>query len=179
MQAVGRRSRSPFIYFRNQCADYMAAPDQSSSTADPSPRRSSRNTSGAVLAAHAVNAMADKKAKDITVLDLREISNMANFFVIATGESNLQVRAVANGVMERIEDTCEDQPWKREGLDHLRWVLLDYVHVVVHVMLPSRREHYRIERLWGEADHETVPEKGDVSDVDLLQALLDAPLDTD
>lgn len=156
----------------------MASLDQSSSTADPS-SRPSRSDNGTVLAAHAVNAMADKKAKDITVIDLREISNMANFFVIATGESNLQVRAVADGVIERIEDKCAEHPWKREGMDHLRWVLLDYVHVVMHVMLPSRRAHYRIERLWGEADHETVPEKGDVSDVDLLQTLLESPLDAD
>jgi len=151
----------------------MAPPDQPSSPAeaDPSTRRTPQNA-GSVLAAHAVNAMADKKAKDITVIDLREISNMADFFVIGTGESDLQVRAIANGVMDQIEEECEERPWKREGMDHLRWVLLDYVDVVVHVFLPSRREHYRIERLWGEADRETVPEEGDVSDVELLQELL-------
>lgn len=125
------------------------------------------------MAAHAVNAMAEKKAKDITVIDLREVSNMADFFVIATGDSDLQVRAIANGVMDKIEEECGERPWKREGMEHLRWVLLDYVDVVVHVFLPSRREHYRIERLWGEADRETVPEDGDVSDVALLQEVLD------
>ncbi|MEF8797644.1 MAG: ribosome silencing factor [Salinivenus sp.] len=154
----------------------MASPDQSSSTADPSVRRTPRNA-GHVLAAHAVNAMADKKAKDITVIDLREVSNMADFFVVGTGESDLQVRAIANGVMDRIEEECEELPWKREGLDHLRWVLLDYVDLVVHVFLPSRRDHYRIERLWGEADRGTVPEDGDASDVELLQDLLDASPD--
>jgi ribosome-associated protein len=155
----------------------MASPDQSS-TAEPSVRRTPQNT-GPVLAAHAVNAMADKKAKDITVIDLREVSNMADFFVIGTGESDLQVRAIANGVMDRIEEECEELPWKREGMDHLRWALLDYVDVVVHVLLPSRREHYRIERLWGEAERETVPEDGDVSDIDLLQDLLEASPDED
>ena len=158
----------------------MASPNQPSSTADtePSPRRTPRNT-GPVLASHAVTAMADKKAKDITVIDLRDVSNMADFFVIGTGESNLQVRAIANGVMDRIEEECDERPWKREGMEHLRWVLLDYVDVVVHVFLPSRRDHYRIERLWGEADHETVPENGDVSDVDLLQDLLNQRPDED
>jgi ribosome-associated protein len=151
----------------------MASPDQSSTTAEPSVRRSPENT-GPELAAIAVNAMAEKKAKDITVIDLREVSNMADFFVIGTGESDLQVRAIAKGVMDRIEEAGEERPWKQEGLDHLRWVLLDYVDVVVHVFLPSRRDHYRIERLWGEADRETVPENGDVSDVDLLQELLNA-----
>ncbi|PSQ97055.1 MAG: ribosome silencing factor [Bacteroidetes bacterium SW_9_63_38] len=149
----------------------MASPDQSSSTADPSLRRPPENAPY-VLAAHAVNAMADKKAKDITVIDLREISNMADFFVIATGESDLQVRAIADGVMERLDEECGEQPWKREGMEHLRWVLLDYVDVVMHVLLPERREHYRIERLWGEADRETVPEDGDGSDVELLQNLM-------
>lgn len=156
----------------------MASPDQPSSTAEPSVRRTPKNP-GPVLAAHAVNAMADKKAKDITVIDLRDVSNMADFFVIGTGESDLQVRAIANGVMSQIEDECEELPWKREGLDHLRWVLLDYVDVVVHAFLPSRRDHYRIERLWGEADREEVPEGGDVSDVDLLQELLEQSPDGD
>jgi len=151
----------------------MASPNQPSSPteAEPSTRHTPAN-SGPVLAAQAVNAMADKKAKDVTVIDLREVSNMADFFVLGTGESDLQVRAIANGVMDRIEDECEERPWKKEGMDHLGWVLLDYVDVVVHVFLPDRRDHYRIERLWGEADRETVPEEGDVSDVDLLQELL-------
>lgn len=151
----------------------MASPNQPSSPAEaesPTPRTSS--DTGPVLAAHAVNAMADKKANDVTVIDLREISNMADFFVIGTGESDLQVRAIANGVMERVEEECEERPWKREGMEHLSWVLLDYVDVVVHVFLPDRRDHYRLERLWGEADRETVPEDGDVSDVELLQELL-------
>jgi ribosome-associated protein len=157
----------------------MASPDpSSSSTAEPSVRRTPRNA-GHVLAAHAVDAMADKKAQDITVIDLREVSNMADFFVVGTGESDLQVRAIANGVMDRIEEACEERPWKREGLDHLRWVLLDYVDLVVHVFLPERRDHYRIERLWGEADRDTVPEDGDASDVELLQALLDASPDAE
>lgn len=123
--------------------------------------------------------MADKKAKDITVIDLREVSNMADFFVIGTGESDLQVRAIANGVMDRIEEEGGELPWKREGFEHLRWVLLDYVDVVVHVFLPSRRDHYRIERLWGEADRETVPDDGDVSDVDLLRDMLESSPDDD
>ena len=156
----------------------MASPDQSSPTADPSLRRTPQNAPH-VLAAHAVNAMADKKATDITVIDLREVSNMADFFVIATGDSDLQVRAIANGVMERLEEECDEQPWKREGMEHLRWVLLDYVDVVMHILLPERREHYRIERLWGEADRETVPEDGDVSDVELLQDLLASSPDDD
>jgi ribosome-associated protein len=125
-----------------------------------------------VLAARIVDAMADKRAKDVTVIDLREVSSMADFFVIGTGESDLQVKAIANGIMDQIEEGCGEQPWKREGMEHLQWVVLDYVDVVVHIFLPEKREHYRIDRLWGEADSEIVPEDGDASDLDLLQEIL-------
>lgn len=149
----------------------MASPNQTSSPPEPSTRRTPENP-GHVLAARAVDAMADKKTSDITVIDLRGVSSMADFFVLGTGESDLQVKAIANGVMDRIEEECGEQPWKREGTDHLQWVVLDYVDVVVHVFLPSKREYYQIERLWGEAESEIVPEEGDASDIDLLQDLL-------
>ena len=147
----------------------MASPNQTSS-ADPSLRRTPSNPSP-VLAARAVDAMADKRASDITVLDLRDVSSMADFFVLGTGESDLQVKAIANGVMDEIEDQCGEQPWQREGMDHLQWVVLDYVDVVMHIFLPDKRDHYRIDRLWGEADTEAVPDGGDASDLDLLQDL--------
>lgn len=149
----------------------MASPNQTSSPTQPSSRRTPQNSSS-TLVTYAVDAMADKKASDITVIDLREVSNMADFFVIGTGDSDLQVKAIANGIMDHIEDECGEQPWKREGMNHLRWVLLDYVDLVVHIFTPARREHYNIERLWGEANTETVPENGDASDLDLLEELL-------
>ena len=148
----------------------MASPDQTSS-ADPSVRRTPENPSP-VLAARIVDAMADKRALDISVIDLREVSSMADFFVLGTGESDLQVKAIANGIADQVEETCGEQPWKREGMDHLRWVVIDYVDVVAHIFLPEKRDHYRIDRLWGEADSEVVPEDGDASDLDLLQDLL-------
>ena len=147
----------------------MASPNQTSS-ADPSVRRTPENPSP-TLTARAVDAMADKRTTDITVIDLREVSSMADFFVIGTGESDLQIKAIANGIVDQIEEACGEQPWKREGMEHLQWVVLDYVDVVVHIFLPEKREHYRIDRLWGEADSEIVPEDGDASDLDLLQDL--------
>ncbi len=148
----------------------MASPNETSS-ADPSVHRTPENPSP-TLAARAVDAMADKRATDITVIDLREVSSMADFFVIGTGESDLQIKAIANGIADQIEEACGETPWKREGMDHLQWVVLDYVDVVVHIFLPEKREHYRIDRLWGEADSEIVPEDGDASDLNLLQDLL-------
>jgi ribosome-associated protein len=131
-----------------------------------------------VLAARVVDAMADKRALDISVIDLREVSSMADFFVLGTGESDLQVKAIANGIVDQVEETCGEPPWKREGMDHLQWVVVDYVDVVAHVFLPEKREHYRIDRLWGEADSEVVPEDGDASDLNLLQDLLQQSSDT-
>ena len=154
----------------------MASPDQTSSP-DPSVRRTPKNPSP-VLAARVVDAMADKRALDISVIDLREVSSMADFFVLGTGESDLQVKAIANGIVDQVEAACGEPPWKREGMDHLQWVVVDYVDVVAHVFLPEKREHYRIDRLWGEADSEVVPEDGDASDLDLLQDLLQQSSDT-
>jgi len=151
----------------------MASPNQTPSpSSSPSPTRKSPRNPGYVLAARAVDAMADKKASDITILDLRGVSGMADFFVIATGDSDLQIRAIANGVRDLIEEECDERPWKEEGTDALQWVLLDYVDLVVHVFTPQKREHYGIERLWGEATSETVPDDGDASDVQLLQDLM-------
>jgi ribosome-associated protein len=155
----------------------MASPDPSPSTAE-SPTARPPDNAGPTLAAHAVNAMAEKKAHDVTVIDLREVSSMADFFVIGSGDSDLQVRAIARGVRERIEEECDgERPWKTEGTDHSRWVVLDYVDVVVHVFLPSRREHYRIERLWGEAESETISAEGDASEIDFLEELRRSPDD--
>jgi ribosome-associated protein len=94
--------------------------------------------------------------------------------VLGTGGSDVQIRAIANGVMDHIEETCGERPWKREGTEALEWVVLDYVDVVVHVFSEEKRTHYNIERLWGDADRADVPDDGDASDVALLQALASA-----
>ncbi|PEN05232.1 ribosome silencing factor [Longimonas halophila] len=147
----------------------MATPNTPPSPDAPT-RRPPQNP-GYALTAHAVDAMAEKKATDIVVLDLRSIAAMADFFVLGTGGSDVQIRAIANGVMDHIEETCGERPWQREGTEALEWVVLDYVDVVVHVFSEEKRAHYNIERLWGDADRADVPDDGDASDVELLQAL--------
>lgn len=117
--------------------------------------------------------MLERKAQDITVLDLRGVSGaVADFFVIGTGGSDRQVRAVANAVRERIrEEAGGERPWHEEGFEHLRWALLDYVDLVVHVFSEDRRAFYDLERLWGDARAEHVTnETSSAEDVDLLQA---------
>lgn len=92
----------------------------------------------------------DKRGENIAVLDLRGLSLMTDYFVIVDAVSEVQVRAVANGVRESLEE------WgvaavRREGWDDARWVLLDYGDVVVHVFRTEDREYYDLERLWGDA----------------------------
>lgn len=121
-----------------------------------------------VLAAYAVDAMMDKKARDVTVMDMREVSGVADYFVIGTGDSDIQIKAIADEIRERIKGECQERPWHTEGTNHHQWVLLDYVDMVAHIFDQERRGFYDLERLWGDAPRESVPEDGSSSDVALL-----------
>jgi ribosome-associated protein len=91
-----------------------------------------------------------KKSEDVLLLDLRARSDVCDFFVICTGRSDMQVRAIAKAIREGLADEGLT-PLHVEGLRESRWVLLDYVDVVVHVFLPEARQYYLLERLWGDA----------------------------
>lgn len=122
-----------------------------------------------LLARTAVDAIVDKKGADISVMDLRGISGVADFFVVSTGGSDIQIKAIADAVQERIRVECQEKPWHVEGYDHLQWVLLDYVDLVVHLFSKEKRAYYDLERLWGDAPVEQVPEEGAGEDVQVLQ----------
>lgn len=96
-----------------------------------------------------------KKAVDVSILHLYPLTTMADFFVICHGESDIQVKAIADAVQYGMKSEGE-RVWHREGYDHLNWVLLDFVDVVVHVFSREAREFYALERLWGDAKTETV-----------------------
>lgn len=96
-------------------------------------------------------AALDKKALDLTVLDMRAISGVADCFVVCTGETDRQVKAITEAIRAQIRETCSEKPWHTEGLEHLQWVLADYVDLVVHVFMPEKRAFYDLERLWGDA----------------------------
>lgn len=104
--------------------------------------------------------MQSKKAVDVTVIDVREVSGVTDYFVIGTGESSLQVKAIADAVREQLKEAGE-RPWKREGTQHNQWVVLDYVNVVAHVFDRERRAYYDLERLWGDAPIEHVAPEAD------------------
>ena len=93
----------------------------------------------------------DRKAKDVVALDLRGISSATDWFVIATGSSDIQVKAIADRISEGLREEIGEKPAHVEGLATARWVLLDYIDLVVHVFHPQAREFYQIETLWGDA----------------------------
>ena len=99
----------------------------------------------------------DRKALDVKVLDLRNLSSATDFFVIATGRSDIHVRAIAEHVLDSARDDG-NRPEHIEGLDEGRWVLLDYIDHVVHIFHPAVRDFYRLEALWGDARSMPIPD---------------------
>jgi len=107
-------------------------------------------------------AALDKKAEDLIVLDLRELSDVTDFFVICHGGSDRQVQAIVESIDRELR-SIGARPTHIEGLNRAEWVLMDYIDLVVHVFVKEKREFYRLERLWGDApevdlsDLESVP----------------------
>lgn len=92
----------------------------------------------------------ERKARDVTVMDLRDLSSVTDFFVIATGRSDVHARTIAEHVIDSSKRDGRG-PETVEGLDQGRWVLVDYIDYVVHVFQPSVRDYYQLELLWGDA----------------------------
>jgi ribosome-associated protein len=107
-----------------------------------------------------VNGMLEKKANDITVLDLRKLkTSMADFFIICHATSDKQVVAIADSVEETVRKTAGEKPWHVEGRELSEWILLDYFDIVVHVFKKDMRDFYGIEELWSDADITRIEEK--------------------
>jgi ribosome-associated protein len=104
----------------------------------------------------------EKKAEDVLIMDLRKITDMTRFFVVCTGSSSTQVRAIADHVHEEAKK-AGIEVYGVEGYDSQRWVLIDLIDIVVHVFLPDVRAYYQLERLWGDAPLERMGEDGKVS----------------
>ena len=120
------------------------------------------------LARLAIDAIVDKKGFDVTIIDVREVSGVADYFVLCTGEVDLQIKAIVEGIKERIKEACQERPWHVEGAEHLQWVLMDYVDVVIHVFNPEKRAYYELERLWGDAPIEHLDREAGSDKVQLL-----------
>lgn len=111
------------------------------------------------LAALIVEGMQEKKAKQITLLDLRKLNtNFADFFVVCHGNSDRQVEAIADSVEDHVRKNVQEKPYHTEGKDLCNWVLMDYIHVVVHVFTEEKRNFYGVEELWGDAQITKYPD---------------------
>lgn len=102
------------------------------------------------LALKTANLILQKKGLNILVMDLRELTTVTDFFVIASASSDTQVKAIADFVKEETKK-IDERPWHNEGYSNLSWVLLDFVNVVVHIFLDDTRKFYNLEGLWADA----------------------------
>ena len=93
---------------------------------------------------------ADKKAIDIVALDLRGVAGYTDFFVVCSGNTDRQTKAIHDGIHEGLKKEHQLLPRKVEGLSEARWILMDYLDCVVHVFTPDMRDYYRLEQLWGD-----------------------------
>lgn len=102
-----------------------------------------------------IHGMQEKKGNEIVRLDLRNIhSSLSDYFVICHADSSIQVNALARSVEEEVYKALKQTPWRKEGLEHGEWVLLDFVDVVVHIFKTDKRKYFGIEDLWGDAELE-------------------------
>ena len=100
----------------------------------------------------------DAKAIDPVELDLRDVLAYTDYFVICTGNTDRQTKAIHDGIHEGLKKEHQLLPRKVEGLSEARWILMDYLDVIVHVFTPETHEYYRLEQLWGEAPQRAVTE---------------------
>ena len=100
--------------------------------------------------ARVVEMLRDKKALAITLLDLRDITDTCDYFLLCTSTSEQHIRSLVDAVRDQLAELGE-KPWHIEGTDAQRWVLLDYVDFVVHIFRAEARDFYALERLWGDA----------------------------
>ena len=110
----------------------------------------SRQLAARGKALRAQTALADKRALDPVVLDMREITLITDYFIICHGTSNVHIRALGDAVVEALKEDGV-RPHGVEGRDEGRWVLLDYGDFIVHIFAEEGREFYALERLWGDA----------------------------
>jgi ribosome-associated protein len=104
------------------------------------------------LAIAIAQAADDRKGGDIQVLKVDEVSFLADYFVIVTGFSRTQVRAIATAMANNAEEQCQRHPLRKEGQSEATWIVLDYGDVIAHILMPEQRDFYDLEAFWGHAE---------------------------
>ncbi|MBD1913575.1 MULTISPECIES: ribosome silencing factor [unclassified Leptolyngbya] len=117
------------------------------------PSRTGKDVSGEDLALTIARAADDRKAVDTVVLKVSDVSYLADYFVITSGMSLPQVRAIANSIEQEVGDTWQRAPRRVEGQSEGNWIVMDYGDVIVHIFMPKEREYYGLEAFWGHAEH--------------------------
>lgn len=97
------------------------------------------------------DALLDRKAEEITVLDVHNLTTLADKFVICHANTDVQIKAIADNVNKETKEKLDEKAWREEGRETRRWVILDYVNVVVHIFKKELREYYSLERMWNDA----------------------------
>ena len=103
------------------------------------------------MALIAAKALDDKKGKEISAIEITNLTTLADYFVIASGTSNTQINALCDAVEKDLKEKANEDPLRREGYRDGTWVLLDYGCICIHVFSPEAREFYSLERLWSDA----------------------------
>ncbi len=99
-----------------------------------------------------VKAIQDKKGENIISLDLKKIPEaVSDFFIIADASNSVQLKAIADNVEEQVKQNCNETPYKHEGRKGEQWILIDYINIVVHIMLPETRKFYKLEEMWNDS----------------------------
>ena len=106
-----------------------------------------KTVSSSELAVNIAKFALDKKAENVVSLNVKNLTNITDEFVICSSDTNIQVKAIADSIRKN----TDYKPVRIEGYEHLNWVLLDYIDVIVHVFKTSERNYYNIEKLWGDA----------------------------
>ena len=121
--------------------------------------KTKREISSEELSQLVVKGMQEKKANNIVVMDLRKVKNaFTDFFVVCSGNSDTQVDAIAESIDKEVWEETRNNPRSMEGKANHEWILVDYYDVIVHVFKKDRREFYKLEELWGDAEFTYVQE---------------------
>ena len=107
-----------------------------------------------VLITNIIKSIEEVKGEEVLLIDLKKIDNSpCDYFIICDGSSNTQVNAIVSKIKKNVSKLFSEKPLNIEGLENCKWVLIDYIDIVVHVFQKEIRQYYNIENLWGDAKH--------------------------
>jgi ribosome-associated protein len=123
---------------------------------EPARKEDTRELSPGELTQRIAEIASDKVAQDIRVFDLRGIVSYTDFFVICSGGTERQTKAIHDAIYQELKDVNGRLPRRVEGVTESRWILMDYLDAVIHIFTPDARSYYRLEQLWGDAPSQTI-----------------------